>query len=681
MKKIIAELQKELLANELSIGDFELIELLHLHDDHLDFPIATGKKIILEELKITGVKNDGNRIDFVQKFNSGINMIIADNLKGKSSIFKAVKFALTGRDSLKPDVSSWIKTIILCFSISDKRYTICIDKSASRMSGALYSTVIDQVSSTYNENILFESKTKKDYESQIQKFFFNQFSYYPLSWTQKASAKDSIELNQSNASWSTYFKSIYLESKDTNSFYGNQGSKTFQVLLGLKYTKIINKLMIDRDFIQNSLAKIDANNISLNEGEDLSSEFAEIEAGLDDIRKNANYIRLRALREAQDGLFVQINDSSKTFNANNNHHYKLLIELDKKQTTYDELVREKDALEREITKLIRKINDINEYLESGHFFSNLTIKMCPSCNHEIEMLPISDEHQCLLCHKPVSSELENKEQFSERLRQLDVAKLTLENKINEVAGKISVFNKDINNIKDEKIRVENDIKNNNYSELSQKAEDIAEQLDKLNDTLTYTKDKENDLIARKAVLEYRFKMRNTGDGENVDSIKDTFNILEKSIDYFINKRFNECQPILRDLESLMLNEIHIFGLPSISAIHIDKYFNIEYTQNETRIKFEDIAEGEQLRVKLSFYLSLIQLDIQKNYGKHTRLLIIDSPAKEEGDNKYLAGLKTVLEDIETRYSDKLQILIGTAERSLVNVVKNQKIYRADEYVF
>lgn len=158
-------------------------------------------------------------------------------------------------------------------------------------------------------------------------------------------------------------------------------------------------------------------------------------------------------------------------------------------------------------------------------------------------------------------------------------------------------------------------------------------------------------------------------------------MLEISIDYFINKRFEESKPVLTSLEDLMLNEIHAFGLPSITKIHIDKLFNIEYTQNGTRIKFEDIAEGEQLRVKLAFYLSIIQLDIQKNYGKHPRLLMIDSPAKEEGDNKYLEGLKAVLADIENRYADKLQILIGTAERNLSDIVRSQFVYEADQYVF
>ena len=314
-------------------------------------------------------KNNGDIIDYKQNFTSGINIIIADNLKGKSSIFKIIKFALTGRDSLKTDISSWIKTIMLGFSIATKSYTIIIDKTFSRMHSALYCTDINKVNFEYNDNVIFKSSTKSDYEIQIQDFFFNQFSYYPLSWTQKDSAKDSIELREAKTSWSTYFKSIYLESKDTNSFYGNQGSKIFQILLGLKYTKTINKLMIKQDFIKNSLAKKGGgNNISLGDKKHLIHELENIEICLSDIHAGSDFVNYQLLKESQASLFMDIQASYQKFNSGNNRHYQLSVELDNIRDVRDSLTKEKDGLEKEVSKLIRKINDLNEYLSSGYFF-------------------------------------------------------------------------------------------------------------------------------------------------------------------------------------------------------------------------------------------------------------------------------------------------------------------------
>lgn len=684
MKKLVSELKKEMEKSNLNLDEAYLSEVLKFEENYSDLPIATGKRILIEELRVTGNKNNGEKIDYQQKFYSGISIIIADNLKGKSSIFKIIKLALTGKDSLKPDVSSWVNTITLGFRISDKNYTIYIDKSASRMIGSLYSTTIDNINIESTQNEIFKAKTKTDYETQIEAFFFNQFSYYSLSWTQKDPSKDSIELREGKASWRTYFKSIYLESKDSISFYGNQDSKTFQILLGLKYTKIINELMIKKDFVKNTIAKKDGQkDLPITEQKHLSAEMHELEKRLDSLQKNSDYVEFQMLKNLQDNLISDIQKSSMLFSSSNSKHYQILKDLDKTRAVQDSLVKEKEGLEKEVVKLTRKINDLREYLESGYFFSNLTIKTCPSCNHEVNLPSANSEHYCNLCQKPVVSEKENKEQFADRLTQLSKDKSTLEIKIGQIDKKISAFRIDINKLETEKLSIESIIQNNNYNELSEKSESVNKKLDELKNRLKEYSAVESDLIAQKAVLNYRLTEHSSNCDSSMDKLKQDLKIFEISFDYLINKRFEESRPILESLEELMLNEIHAFGLLSITKIVIDKFFNIEYIQNGTKIKFDDIAEGEQLRVKLAFYLSIIQLDIQKNYGKHTRLLMIDSPAKEEGDNKYLEGLKSVLSDIEERYSDKLQILIGTAERSLIDIhtISSPIVYGEDQYVF
>lgn len=130
----------------------------------------------------------------------------------------------------------------------------------------------------------------------------------------------------------------------------------------------------------------------------------------------------------------------------------------------------------------------------------------------------------------------------------------------------------------------------------------------------------------------------------------------------------------------MLSEVQSLGL-RISEIIINDKFDIKYKQDGDYLSFSQIAEGEQLRAKLAFYLSLIQLDIIHNYGRHSRFLIIDSPGKEEGDKSYLEGLTSLIKEIEERFGDQLQILIGTAERSLENTVSHQNVFPANTYVF
>jgi len=131
----------------------------------------------------------------------------------------------------------------------------------------------------------------------------------------------------------------------------------------------------------------------------------------------------------------------------------------------------------------------------------------------------------------------------------------------------------------------------------------------------------------------------------------------------------------------MLSEVQRFGLQNISKISIYESMEIRYKQLGEIKKFEDFVEGEQLRLKIAFYLSLIQLDISENFGRHTRFLIIDSPTKEEGDDEYLGGLITELQTIHKQFKNDLQIFIGTANRSFVNQFENQIVIPKGKYVF
>ena len=154
-----------------------------------------------------------------------------------------------------------------------------------------------------------------------------------------------------------------------------------------------------------------------------------------------------------------------------------------------------------------------------------------------------------------------------------------------------------------------------------------------------------------------------------------------AIETLINKRYEIGTNAIQRLQKLMLKEVQSFGITSITAIRITEKFDVKYTQSGEEVIFEKISEGEQLRAKLAFYLSLIQLDIEYNMGKHTRFLMIDSPGKEEAGKKYMDGLISVLQDIETRYQGKLQILIATADSRFENILKNQFVYPEETYIF
>src|SRR5690606_10067463 len=124
-------------------------------------------------------------------------------------------------DSIKRDIKTWIDELLLEFNVGEVTYTCHIDRRG-RDCGAMYHFTIaeflvlreNRKLDAVDEGIVCDFKSMKQFEEQVQEFFFDQFSFYPLKYTPKSSSKEEFELNTSNLSWTTYFKSIYLESSN-----------------------------------------------------------------------------------------------------------------------------------------------------------------------------------------------------------------------------------------------------------------------------------------------------------------------------------------------------------------------------------------------------------------------------------------------------------------------------------
>lgn len=683
--KLSIKYQKNLTRNEIKT-------IIECDSVFKDMPISTGKRLIVKYLKIIGEKKNGDAINFQREFEEGVNIIIADNLRGKSTIFKVLKIALVGdTKSIKADVKEWIKNIIVGFKINDKDYTIEISME-KRFKGILYNISWNKFLNVDSEwdNIVFEANDNKKYGEEIQKFFFNQFSYYSLKWTQKSSGKDSNELLEAAASWKTYYKSIYLESKDSASFYGGQDKKVFQMLLGLENTYLINHLNVKKDMLQFEIGKqkdYECRNFET----DSSASKKEVEQRLEQVQNELEQIKSKSDMQELSKLQKQHNRILENINNNN----KELLELSKSYKWFiakqrdnlrkiEEYEHEERRIGREITKNIKLINDLREYIEIGQFFSNLDIKYCPSCNHEVqsEKNAVHDDN-CPLCHERVEKDDNNKQNYISKIGELEILSQKLDEEKIMLGEKIAKLKDELKNIGDEVNSIENKIQLLEKNNLEEELNKVDNRINQISEDKSSNYEREKNLIAEQAVLLY--KKENTSDIKsdrvNIEKLQDELNVLLEVIAFLDNKRYEKSKNILETLTNIMLNEIHEFGLKSITDIKIDNKFNITYVQNNIDMKFDDIAEGEQLRAKLAFYLGIIQMDIEKNFGRHTRFLIIDSPNKEEGDATYLDGLKEVLLNINKRYGKNLQVIIGTATRELEDVVENQTVYPKGDYVF
>lgn len=628
------------LNSEYNIKYFDDTDVKNLLDYTLldkDNPVSQGKRLLINRLCIEGVKHTGEVINFDKKFFKGINILYAQNGKGKSSVFKIIKFALTGdKSSLKKDVYGWLKIIKLEFSIGDASYTVYIDLTKTRVKSGLYRCRVEDLSFNSEgeisiENLLihFEGNTEIAFINNMQQFFFEQFSYYFLMWT--SSSKDSFDLTDNKTTWKTYYKSIYLESKDYNVLFlsqafGSQNKKILEMLLGLKYTASINTWSNRRDHLKNHLKQlefIEAEGVKEHDVSELTNELHSVISEINHIKELSNEVFKKTL-------------DIKYYNKQS----KDLFSLEKQITEID---NELSKLHDELTKISKRVIILKEELEFGFYFSNLSIKKCPRCEHEIkderkEME--KDTHKCMLCEEDLDP-LEDNGYLEDKIQELENSKEKLRITIEKMENKRQEFENNQQLVK--KQLTEYEAKINTFII----EEDLIQKLPTL--------------IERKLELEALINQTSIStEKKHREKYEEQIIIYEFATEYFNKLRLEESKIILDSLCRIIKQRVNSFGLDNVSDVIINNNFDIIFIQNGIENKFSDLNEGEQLRAKLAFVLSLIVLDIKYNVGRHPRLLIIDSPGKEEVISKDLISLSSIFREIENEFENELQIIIGTA---------------------
>lgn len=630
----------------------EIKKIVYINDYEKDSPLSIGKRLLINQIKIKGQKNTGEKINFQKTFDSGVNVLFADNSKGKSSLFKVIKFALTGdKNSIKKDVLSWLHEIFLEFNIGNVAYTIYINLLGKRTSSGLYRVNLKKLL-TYKEQkkdleshlIQFESNTDKYFKNAMEEFFFKELSYYNLKWT--SSDKRKMDLVENRTSWKTYYKSIYLESKDYNVLFlnedfGAQEKKVMEMLLGLQFTSAINSLSHYKDHLANNLKKQKFISVS----QENPFNDTDIESELNIINE-----AIELLKQDQKSAF------QKSFNLKQyNDQVSQIRDLDEDLMSLKSYEKE---MAIQINNFTKQINRLEEELSFGMFFSNLEVKACPRCEQKIETERRSVEkidHKCMLCENTLTeTNISQKEVLDLKLIELTQQQKKLKDGY-EVLNKEIIFKeREVASNKSELLEIEETLSLIEFTE-----EDI---------------DSLSNLIEKKIELEYRLSRLNSqNEDSSTEKLDDTIKVLDSAIKELNIMRIKESESILASLKGLILNQIKVFGLVTVTDIIITDNLEIQYLQNGELTRFGELNEGEQLRAKIAFFISLIQLDIVFSAGRHPRLLIIDSPGKEEVISKDLEGLSSLFKEIEKTYGDDLQIIIGTALEPLKNASVAEKV--------
>ena len=656
------------------------------------------KRLIISRVFFTGSK-DELPFSFDRPFNEGINLVLADNLKGKSSLFKIIKYALTGDNDLAKDVKGWLKTIYVQFKINTSVLTAYLNLEKPRTQATLFNLPIDEIIDQEIDaaNIIYQADNEKTYRDYIQDYFFREFDYYHLNWTQKTSLKDRNELVEAKASWNTYFESIYLASRDSYKLaYGSQEELIFQMMIGLKLTYPINRLKVKLEMSQFEKAKLrDAVTAEGRRKEQnkkaLEKELAAINKAIERLTKIEDQnVNLSDLYNQRASLAMQIAERNKSLT--NYEHQKVQITRNGSKLYFENQERTVQIrkYKDQIQKAQKNKTDLEEHVQFGIFFSNLDIKICPHCSTTVSEEKKTNErttNTCRLCtHSLDEAPAIDRSAYDQKIESLTAEIAGYEKQIAILSGSIDEVSKELEEIKKKNQAYVSSIREiTKQNQTDQKAlRDIEANIQRVNQSAKKA-EQMLEMEKKKAVAEFRMKeFSNQTIHPSEIEIKEydiRIALLNEALAELKKERTIQNKEVLGNFTNLMMEELRDMGVMGITEIGLTETFKVMYNQNNHWVSFDEISEGEQLRVKIAFYLSIIQSDIKYSAGKHPRLLIIDSPNKEEGDKVYREGLKKVLNNIANKYGNQLQIIIGTASRELEDSVAGENAWVLPEGQF
>ncbi|MDQ5822768.1 MAG: AAA family ATPase [Chloroflexota bacterium] len=147
-KKPRAGITLDLVKSVLESGD---VAVVMREDESVPAPRTLRVlRVYIEGTKALPTTSEPDTFVYDRSLRPGLNGWLGDNDSGKSTILKAIRWALTGSDTflhMKGDVLSWIRNVAVEFDVDGSRYTIQYwpRDAAPKVSGAIYAEPLDRV--------------------------------------------------------------------------------------------------------------------------------------------------------------------------------------------------------------------------------------------------------------------------------------------------------------------------------------------------------------------------------------------------------------------------------------------------------------------------------------------------------------------------------------------------------
>jgi len=623
-------------------------------------PAKKVPRLMVNRLRFRGAKTVGEvstPIDYDRPFDTGVNVVlIEDNLVGKSSILKTIKFALTGcDDEYDQAVREWIQEIWLEFSLDDRRYTVLLARREDGLRGRLapgqHSCPIEQVPKK-DAAKGFYHRGEEEIQQALDSFFVHEFGLAALGWNMASSSKDGSS-SMAWASWKTYF--LALRIPDDNHTYfickpeaANQEQLLFSAFLGLHLAEPINRLSME----VSSLSK--------------ATDYDRDQLAQQEKRRSELHDRRSQLKQELAAMDAEQSERVKplTDGALGRELITVQGELAENAAEIIQIKEQSDTLATQLRQFRAIARRLREQIDLSRELTGLQVSLCPNCARPIDEDAVERErrsHQCRLCVKPVPVASENEAAI------LEAEAKNQERQADGIASRLAKVNHE-------------------WVLAQRKSTTLQSRIDSLrsaiNESLTTKLPSQEETERRgkihEEIGEINYELRSLDQltlGFNPDRHANRIRILKKVWEVVKDEADERNQEIIGRLNDLAKDVIVALGAEQITGIKCYPTGIVKLTKNDTDVSFSKIMNpGERYRAKLALFLAMMRLGCEAGIGRHPGFLMLDQLGAAEMVPEDLNALAAALKRIEENYFDRVQIIGFTAKPEFREATMPSKVY-------
>jgi hypothetical protein len=609
---------------------------------------ARQTKAVPQRLTITSIafsgfkggKDSTEGFDFVWKdLGPGLWAVLSDaNLRGKTTILNVVRWALTGRRSVREDMLPWFRKLKLGFVLDGRDFEVQVS-NVQEAEGQLVRL------HEHKERVVATFWDDPSFENAMSDFFMGELGLQPIT---NHAERDGKSVEQPHG-WLWLYSSMLIEPNPVATF-GSQGmagmpTRMMQMFIGLPWANTTND-------IKAAQARLATKN---NQASTLSAGIrGKTEKRIAELKdRRAALEKLPSLDTA--AVRRRLADASDRFTKADGKVRALMI-------ASAGIEGDAEAAGIALHEARRALQALKESAAAGYVFRTLRPVCCPSCDEvfspEHEQRRLS-EHACVVCgalesegEDPSSAE----EAADESVKAASAESAKQQHRLAQTRENLKAAEVARENAARECSSIEAEI------ERDSRAEDPSIEIRVIDAQL-----QELEKLAGMAAEDTSEELK----------ILDAAEQVTKSIYH------DEQDRILGLVSDLATDYARKFGIEALDSLHINGAGAMKLIKRTVPTSFRAQTDGEKARLKVAAILAMLKVSDNEGVGRHPGLLLIDSPKSNEMIDKNYAMLMSGLAGLTDELKSLQIIFTGIAQPAVMDIVplENRIHARDDDYLW